>query len=161
PRPDHTPRPELPSRPDRRPSVVVVGSCIVDFCVSLSRLPAHGETVLADAAVRSLGGKGANQATGLRRLGGDVAIVACVGADDFAAAFCDFSRAEGIAPPLVARDPSVPTGVAFPMIFAGGGNAIAAPPGPSMRLPAAAVDAAAPRTRAAAALLLQLEAPPA
>jgi ribokinase len=140
-------------------SFVVVGSCIVDFCVNVARLPARGETVLADGVTRSLGGKGANQATALRRLGGEVAIVGCVGEDDFGESFLDFFRREGIETGFVHRDRSAPTGVAFPMVLPGGGNAIVAAPGASMLLPVAAVTAAAPRIRQAAALLLQLEVP--
>jgi ribokinase len=140
-------------------SYVVVGSCIVDFCVRVARLPGRGETVLADGVTRSLGGKGANQATALRRLGGEVAIVACVGADDFGAAFLDGFRREGIETGFVHRDESAPTGVAFPMVLPGGGNAIVAAPAASMRLPVEAVAAAAARIRAATALLLQLEVP--
>jgi ribokinase len=140
-------------------SFVVVGSCIVDFCVSVARLPGRGETVLADSVTRSLGGKGANQATALRRLGGEVAIVGCVGDDDFGEAFLDFFRLEGIETGFVHRDPSAPTGMAFPMVLPGGGNAIVAAPSASMRLPEAAVAGAAARIRQAAALLVQLEVP--
>ena len=83
-----------------------VGSCIVDFCVSVARLPGRGETVLADSVTRSLGGKGANQATALRRLGGEVAIVGCVGRDDFGEAFLELFWQEGIETGFVHRDRS-------------------------------------------------------
>ncbi|HVR12091.1 MAG TPA: ribokinase [Thermoanaerobaculia bacterium] len=141
------------------PSFVVLGSCIVDFCVRVARLPARGETVLASGLTRSLGGKGANQATALRRLGGEVAIVAAIGVDDFGEDFLALFRQEGIESGFVHREASAPTGVAFPMVLPGGGNAIVAAPGASMLLPVAAVEAAAPRIRQAAALLLQLEVP--
>src|ERR1700674_160615 len=140
-------------------SFVVVGSCIGDFCVSVPRLPEPGGTVPADSLTRSLGRKGANQAPALRRLGGEVAIVACVGCDDFGEAFLDFFRQEGIETGFLHRDPSAPTGMAFPMVLPGGGNAIVAAPSASMRLPEAAVAAAAARIRQAAALLVQLEVP--
>src|SRR5579864_4763796 len=59
---------DLSANPRREPpAFVVLGSCIVDFCVRVDRLPARGETVLASSVTRSLGGKGANQATALRR----------------------------------------------------------------------------------------------
>ncbi|MBV8202894.1 MAG: ribokinase, partial [Acidobacteria bacterium] len=143
----------------RRLSFVVVGSCIVDFCVTVVRLPARGETVLASGVTRSLGGKGANQATALRRLGGEVAMVGCVGEDDFGDAFLELFRQEGIETRFVHRERSAPTGVAFPMVLPGGGNAIVAAPAASMLLPVAAVAAAAARIRQATALLLQLEVP--
>jgi ribokinase len=143
----------------RAPSVVVVGSCIMDFCVRVARLPRHGETVLADGLTRSLGGKGANQAIALRRLGVDVALVAGLGGDDFGDSFLDCFRREGVETRYLHRDPEAPTGVAFPMLLPGGANAIVAAPAASLRLPVAAVTAAAPRIREADALLLQLEVP--
>ncbi|HEX3529212.1 MAG TPA: ribokinase [Thermoanaerobaculia bacterium] len=142
-------------------STVVVGSCIVDFCVRVPSLPQRGETVLASGFSRSLGGKGANQATALRRLGGEVAIVTSVGADDFGAAFLHLFAEEGIEAGFVHRDRSLPTGIAFPMILPGGANAIVAAPSASLGLPISAVEAAGPTIRKAAALLLQLEIPPA
>jgi ribokinase len=115
---------------------VIVGSCIVDFCVRVPSLPQRGETILASSVSRSLGGKGANQATALRRLGGEVAIVTCVGDDDFGAAFLHLFAEEGIDAGFVHRDRSVPTGIAFPMILPGGANAIVAPIQISSRSPA-------------------------
>jgi ribokinase len=141
------------------PSFVVAGSCIVDFCVRLPRLPRLGETVLASGLSRSLGGKGANQATALRRLGGEVTMIACVGEDDNGAAFLRLFELEGIDAGFVQRDGSAPTGVAFPMMLPGGANAIVAAPSASFRLSSAAVEAAGARIRLAAALLLQLEIP--
>src|SRR5262245_44257138 len=118
-----SPSAKAPAGP-RRPSVVVVGSCIMDFCVDVPRLPERGETVLAGGPSRSLGGKGANQATALRRLGCDVALVACLGADDFGDDFMELFRREGVETGCIHRDGSAPTGVAFPMVLPGGANAI-------------------------------------
>jgi ribokinase len=141
------------------PSYVVVGSCIVDFCINVPRLPGLGETVLASGFTRSLGGKGANQATALRRLGGEVALVACLGEDDAGEDFLRFFRQEGIETAFLHRDHVAPTGIAFPMVLAGGANAIVAAPAASLQLPVAAVEAAGDRIRQASALLLQLEIP--
>ena len=147
-------------RASRRPlSYVVVGSCIVDFVVRIDRLPGRGETVMAAGPTRSLGGKGANQATALRRLGGDVALVSCLGMDDFGDAFLEHFRHEGIDCGLIHREPSAATGMALPMVLPDGENAIVVAPAAAMSLTVGAVAAAAPRIREAAALLLQLEVP--
>ena len=143
------------------PAVVVVGSSIVDFCVRVPRLPQRGETVLASGFSRSLGGKGANQAIALRRLGAEVAIVTSLGDDAAGGEFLHAFREEGIEVGFIHTDPAEPTGIAFPMVLAGGGNAIVAAPAASLRLPVAAVEAAGERIGRAAALLLQLEIPPA
>ena len=63
------------------PRVLVVGSANVDFTVALSRLPRPGETVSEGTLLVARGGKGANQAVAARRLGAEVRLVGCIGAD--------------------------------------------------------------------------------
>src|SRR3954451_15431821 len=61
--------------------VVVVGSLNVDHTVRVERFPAAGETVTAAGYTFGLGGKGFNQAVTAARMGVDVVMVGCVGAD--------------------------------------------------------------------------------
>lgn len=65
----------------------VVGSLNTDLVTSLNSVPKGGETVHADNFETHYGGKGANQAFGLRRLTdpakSEVALVGCVGNDVF------------------------------------------------------------------------------
>src|SRR5207247_9524745 len=63
------------------PRGCVVGSANVDYTVALPRLPSPGETVSGGTLLVNLGGKGANQAIAARRLGGEVRMIGCVGAD--------------------------------------------------------------------------------
>mgnify|MGYP002335991299 CR=1 FL=1 len=62
-------------------TVTVVGSINVDVLIRTARLPLPGETVLGRSVERSPGGKGANQAVALARLGVPVALVSAVGDD--------------------------------------------------------------------------------
>jgi ribokinase len=142
-----------------RPPVVVVGSCIMDFCVSLPRLPRLGETVVAGGLSVSHGGKGANQAVALARLGAAPRLIAAVGDDDFGRSFRARLRDEGVGVDLVGTAAAAPTGIGIPLILAGGGNAIVVAPGAAMSLRPEAVSAARREIAAAAALLLQLEVP--
>jgi ribokinase len=59
-----------------------VGSTNVDLVLRTPSLPAPGDTVLASTMTRSGGGKGANQAVALARLGAEVTFISAVGADD-------------------------------------------------------------------------------
>src|SRR4051812_15800859 len=61
--------------------VVVIGSLNVDHTVRVERFPQVGETVAAVAYTGGLGGKGFNQAVTAARMGADVVMVGCVGAD--------------------------------------------------------------------------------
>jgi len=63
--------------------IVVVGSSNVDTVISVSHIPIAGETLMAKALEVCFGGKGANQATAIAKLGGDVNFIACVGDDNF------------------------------------------------------------------------------
>lgn len=61
--------------------VVVVGSINVDRAVEIPVAPVRGATLLGGSVLRGPGGKGANQAVALARLGRDVAMVGAVGSD--------------------------------------------------------------------------------
>ncbi len=62
--------------------VLVIGSINEDMSFRLSHLPQGGETIAADSLKVSHGGKGANQAVALARMGAEVAMIGCVGSDD-------------------------------------------------------------------------------
>lgn len=68
------------------PWVAVVGSANIDIVVPVPHLPAPGETVLGGDHAQLPGGKGANQAVGLARLGRRVALIGRVGQDELGAA---------------------------------------------------------------------------
>jgi ribokinase len=61
--------------------VVVVGSINRDLSLACDRLPGPGETVTGGTASAAFGGKGANAAVAVARLGGNAHLVACVGDD--------------------------------------------------------------------------------
>jgi ribokinase len=142
-----------------RPRVTVVGSCVMDFSLSVPRLPRVGETVVAHGLRVSHGGKGANQAIFLARLGAEVQLISRVGDDDFGRSFRAALDREGVGSDFVTADPEAPTGLGVPLILAGDANAIVVAPSASMRLDRAAVRRAAPQIAASQALLAQLEVP--
>ena len=63
--------------------ITVIGSINMDLVVETDRLPDQGETVLGVRTSSLSGGKGANQAVAIARLGGDVQLIGCVGDDPF------------------------------------------------------------------------------
>ncbi|BDR57350.1 ribokinase [Xylocopilactobacillus apis] len=62
--------------------IAVVGSANMDLMLTLDRFPEVGETVLGKNYQYTFGGKGANQAVAVKRLGGDVKFFARLGKDD-------------------------------------------------------------------------------
>lgn len=63
--------------------VLVIGSNVMDLISYIDRLPHKGETVEAPSFEMGFGGKGANQAVAASRLGARVAMLTCVGNDNF------------------------------------------------------------------------------
>lgn len=62
---------------------VIVGSLNYDIILKQKRLPKIGETFVADSITMCGGGKGANQAVQLSKLGGKAFMAGCVGNDKF------------------------------------------------------------------------------
>ena len=116
-----------------RARVVIVGSVNEDLNLNVARLPAPGETVGEAAMGTSLGGKGANAAVAVARLGGAARLVARLGDDQAGADARAQLAAGGVELDDVVSD-SEPTGVAIVVTDAGGENVIIVAPGANGRL---------------------------
>jgi ribokinase len=141
-----------------RPKIVVLGSLNVDHTLRVPRLPKPGETLAAHGAYTCFGGKGANQALAAARAGGDVALIGCVGNDDFGERHREYLEREGVDTQAVIDVP-MPTGSAFIAVDDAGENSIVFNAGANGALKPEHVDAHIPVIRSAAALLIQLECP--
>ncbi len=140
--------------------VVIVGSSNVDLIMKMDRLPKPGETVTEADFAQVFGGKGANQAVGAARAGGEVAFVSCVGDDAYGSQVLDSLRADGIDTRHVSRETGVPTGTALIMIDAAGENCISVAPGANSRLTPRHVDRARDVIETASVIVTQCEIPP-
>jgi ribokinase len=139
--------------------VVVIGGANMDYLVQGPALPRPGATVQGALFQEAPGGKGANQAVAVARLGGRAALIACVGADARGDAVFQRLVDECVDTRDVVRDPVAPTGVALIAVGASGEKQIVTAPGANQRLTPAAVEAATDRIAIAAVVLLQLEIP--
>jgi ribokinase len=142
-----------------RPCIAVVGSINMDVAVRVAALPRPGETVLGADAVLSLGGKGANQAVAAARLGADVALIGCLGADAFGEAARQTLAVEKVGLGGVQVLPSAATGVALITIGSDGQNMISVSPGANAALSVAAIVSHASVLSTSKVLLLQNETP--
>ncbi|MCB1276683.1 ribokinase [Prosthecobacter sp.] len=141
-----------------RPSIVVVGSSNVDHTLRVPRIPTPGETLTSSSMLTCFGGKGANQAVAAARAGGRVAMIGCVGVDDFGTRYIEALKAEGIDTSGVLRSETT-TGSAFIAVDDAGENSIIVNPGANHAITVADLDKHAELIRRADALLLQLECP--
>jgi len=139
-----------------QPGIIVFGSLNMDLMVRVERAPRGGETLRGLGFMANPGGKGANQAVACARQGASVAMVGCVGDDDFGKTLRDALAADGIDVANV-REDGQSTGVAVVMVDASGENRITLVPGANDLLKADA-DVLG-RAAAGQFLLLQCEVP--
>lgn len=143
-------------------TILTVGSLNMDEVVQVERLPVMGETLLGAGSLRLVpGGKGANQAVAMARLGASVSMAGRVGRDPFGEHLLTALTADGVNTSLVVVDEQEASGVAFIFLSPTGDNAIVVAAGANMRVgedPAQMerIFAALPN---AGALVLQLEIP--
>ena len=139
-------------------SVLVIGSINMDLVVETGRFPVPGETVLGQRFSTFPGGKGANQAVAARRLGAQVAMIACVGNDSFGLDLIDQLKAEGIDTGHIRIAEQSSTGVAA-ITVSQAENSIVVVPGANHALTPEDVVAAEAAFAAADVVLCQLEIP--
>ena len=139
--------------------ITVVGSLNMDLCVETSRLPSSGETVLGHRYRQAPGGKGANQACALARLGVPVHLIGCVGADGFGREMTANLSAFGVRTSALISKPDAPSGVAFILIDDDGENQIVVCGGANATLSAEDVRKHAEFIARSRAVIAQLEIP--
>lgn len=109
-------------------AVAVVGSINADIAVAVDSAPAAGQTLLGGDARRFGGGKGANQAVAVARLGRPVCMVGAVGTDSEGDWLLARLAAEGIDLTAVARVEGA-SGQAFVFVTPDGDSTIVVAPG--------------------------------
>ncbi|MBR5454356.1 MAG: ribokinase [Rikenellaceae bacterium] len=143
----------------KKKKIVVIGSSNTDLVIKTTRIPSPGETVIGGEFLMTAGGKGANQAVAIARLGGDVAFIAKVGRDMFGESALRGYAADGIDTDTIERDGSAPSGVALITVDAHGENCIVVAPGANNTLTTADIDRHRDLICSAEYLLMQLEIP--
>lgn len=76
--------------------IAVVGSINVDMTVTAERIPKKGETLRGDSLHYIPGGKGANQAVAMAKLGAEVEMFGLVGDDAMGVKMIDNLKAQGV-----------------------------------------------------------------
>ncbi|MBR1543851.1 MAG: ribokinase [Muribaculaceae bacterium] len=127
--------------------------------VKVEHLPLPGETIIGQDFITNQGGKGANQAVAVSRMGGDVSFVARVGNDGFGKQALQLLGEEGIDTTHVLTTEGVSTGIAMIPVDARGENSIIVVSGANAMLSEEDIEAAKPLIAGASIVLMQLETP--
>ena len=118
-----------------------------------------GQTVLGSNFLTSPGGKGANQAVGVARLGARCRFIGRVGADAFGTQLVGHLRSEGVDCTDIMVTPEAPTGVAMILVDSRGENCIVVAPGANHMVTPDDLFSREEVFKTAAVVLLQLELP--
>lgn len=139
--------------------IFVFGSVNVDVSARMAALPRPGQTVNASGYGIGLGGKGANQAVAIAKLGGELRFVGAVGKDAFGELAIRQMQDFGLATDGVRVIDGADTGMAIIQVEEGGQNTIAVCAGANASWSAADIDAYAGDIARAKITLLQREVP--
>ncbi|HEX7692579.1 MAG TPA: ribokinase [Sediminibacterium sp.] len=139
--------------------IVVVGSSNMDMVVKTDHIPAPGETVLSGSFFMNPGGKGANQAVAVARLGGEAVFISKMGNDVFGKQFAQLFGEEGIDTRYILSDEDLPSGVALITVDKAGENSIVVASGANANLQSQDMERGLTQIAGACILLVQLEIP--
>ena len=146
---------------EARGHVTVVGSLNMDLVARAPRLPQPGETLAGHAFAQVAGGKGGNQAVAAARLGAQVSMLGCVGADGNGAQLRAGLESERIDCTALETSATAPTGVALIIVDDGSQNAIVIIAGSNGEVTPATIARHEAALAAAQVVICQLETPPA
>ena len=137
----------------------VVGSLNMDMVTRVSRFPAPGETMRGESFKIFPGGKGANQAVALARLGAKTEMVGAIGDDMLGAGYRDILNKEGVGTEGLTTAKNTATGTASIEVAVSGQNHIVIVGGANDTVDAAYVEKCRSVIEKSDFLLLQLEVP--
>jgi ribokinase len=138
--------------------VVVVGSINTDLVAITRKIPAIGETVTGTDFEIHPGGKGANQAVAVARLGYPVRMIGRLGSDPFGAQLKTHLESAGVDTAGIATSEGT-SGVAVIIVSEAGENSIVVTPGANGKVTPQDLEANIGMLRTAGMVLAQLEIP--
>jgi len=105
-------------------SVVVVGSLNVDHVLKVKELPLKSETIISESYELHEGGKGANQAVAIGRMGIDVCMIGKIGKDVYGKMLLESLTRSNVRTESVVVDKKLRTGTALITVDRKGNNTI-------------------------------------
>lgn len=138
--------------------LAVVGSINMDMTVTAERIPKKGETLHGYNIHYIPGGKGANQAVAMAKLGADVEMFGCIGDDENGQKLLANLREVGVKTEHIKTVKGVPTGIAM-ITVAENDNTIVVVPGANGAVDRTYIDEVKPELEKFDMVVLQHEIP--
>lgn len=139
--------------------ICVIGSINIDLVVRVGRFPYPGESVTAINFSEHSGGKGANQAVALGKLGTDVYFIGKVGTDSYGNLLLKSLEESGVKTDFVFKDYQDHSGISLIYVNNSGENCIVNYMGANNNLTMENIRKALKLIKSADIILLQLEIP--
>jgi len=139
--------------------VTVVGSLNTDLVAYVSKIPRVGETLVGHRYTQSLGGKGANQAVAIAKLGMPVSLIGCVGCDDRGTELVNALSSYGVNGKNITCLHDYMTGVALIQVDSLGNNSIIVVSGANAMLSEEHINLSIKAIEDASVVVAQLEVP--
>lgn len=138
--------------------ICVVGSLNMDLVVKVDTMPKGGETLIGSDFKEVPGGKGANQAVAMARLGGVVNMIGKVGTDGFGQTLINALKNDNVNTKYIYTEEG-PTGVAMITVDKNAENSIVVAPGANFKVGVADIDKNIEAIEESDIVVVQLETP--
>lgn len=139
--------------------VLVIGSLNMDFVVNVDKPPLPGETIIADDFSLVPGGKGANQAYALGKLGVSVSMLGAVGEDEYGNKLISNLSSANVNVENIVKMNNAKTGNAFINVDKNGENTIIVVSGTNNKITKELIDKNIHLIEKAKVIVMQLEIP--
>lgn len=137
----------------------VIGSLNMDLVTKVENFPKPGETIVGESFKTFPGGKGANQAVALGRLGADVFMVGKVGEDIYGTEYLEVLKNNNVSQLGIHIEEGISSGVAVIQVSDKGENNIVVIPGANGKVDVKYIESKWDILEEADIFLLQLEIP--
>lgn len=138
---------------------MAVGQIARDLVLKVAAVPEPGNSGPVTERLEMLGGKGANQAVGMARLGMHVSLIAAVGDDETGARLIEQAAADAIDASYIAQRPQMSTALIVSIVEEGGWRYLEHIP-PAALVTPGDIKRAASAFHGAGTVVIQLQQPP-
>ena len=139
--------------------VLVIGSLNMDFVIEVDKMPTKKETVHGNNFTLIPGGKGANEAYALGKMGANVTMLGCVGKDEYGEKLIENLKSVNVNTSKIKKVSKIKTGCAFITVDKNGDNSITVVGGANQTLTKDIIDKNIKLIEDSDIIIMQLEIP--
>lgn len=140
-------------------NILVIGSLNMDFVIEVNKMPLPGETILGKSFTLIPGGKGANQAYAIGKLGAKASMLGAIGNDEYGMRLLENLNSVNVNTDNITKLDNINTGCAFINVDETGENSIVVVSGANQKITKEMIDNNINLIEEADIIVMQLEIP--